>query len=62
MKTVAVTFEGKYARLMRGVFKRAAVLVKLELMEGKSRKNIRYIKGQLTIASSSDEVRLYYKP
>jgi len=56
MKTVATTFEGKYEKLMRGIFKRGAILVKLEILEESSKKNIRYIKGQLEDISNFDEV------
>jgi hypothetical protein len=57
LKTLATTFEGKHEKLIRRIFRRGAILVKLEILEGSSKKNIRFIKGQLEELSNLNEVQ-----
>ena len=57
---MALTFEGKYFAIMRKIFKRAALLVKLEVLEKSSKRNLKYIEKKISEPQSLEEVYINY--
>lgn len=55
---MSVTYEGINSDLMRMLFKRAAILVKLERLNAESGSNLKFIESELTKSEKVNDVIL----